>query len=145
MRAIPVHPAARTESDAGGSDDDEDLTFDQHSSRPCEMTAKLPLWDMTFHLKSLHKIVESSGRRGRCRQRLVSAACKAGAPSARRDHQDRFSYRATAQYPDLKNLPTQLAHYAYEYLRQQLGVEELPRTIVISMVSSRIVLCPIWT
>ena len=118
--------SSASSSDAGGSDDDDDLTFDQRSSRPCELAAKLPLWDMTFHLKSLHKMVESSGRRGRGRQRLVSAACKAGAPSARRDRPDRFSYNATAQYPDLKYLPTQLAHYAYEYLRQQLGLEDLP-------------------
>jgi hypothetical protein len=64
------------------------------------------------------------------RQRLVIAACKAGAPapSARKDRPDstRFSYGAAAQYPDLKYLPTQLAHYAHEYLREQLGLEDLP-------------------
>jgi hypothetical protein len=38
----------------------------------------------------------------------------------------RFSYSATDQYQDLKYLPTQLAHYAYEYLRQQVGLEDLP-------------------
>ena len=117
-------------SEAGGSDDDDDLSFDQRSSRPCELAAKQPLWDMTFHLKSLHKNVEAMGRRGRGRQRLVSAACKAGAPapSARRDRPDstRFSYNASDQCPDLKFLPTQLAHYAYEYLGQQLGLEDLP-------------------
>lgn len=116
-------------SDAGGSDDD-DLSFDQRSSRPCELAAKLPLWDMIFHLKSLHKNVEAMGRRGRGRQRLVSAACKAGAPaqSARRVRPDstRFTYNASDQFPDLKYLPTQLAHYAYEYLGKQLNLEDLP-------------------
>jgi hypothetical protein len=127
--AGPGH-SSDSSSDAGGSDDEDDLCFDQRASRPCELAAKLPLWDMTFHSKSLHKNAESTGRRGRGRQRLLIAACKAGAPvpSARKDRPDstRFSYGAAAQYPDLKYLPTQLAHYAYEYLREQLGLEDLP-------------------
>ena len=97
---------------------DDDLAFDQRASRPCELAVKLPLWDLSFDLKALHKEAEAVGNRGRGRQRLVLAACKSGAPPAPSASKAvaRFSYEWSLQFPDLKYLPTQLGHYMYEYL-----------------------------
>ena len=113
-----------------GEDVDDDLTFDERSSRPCEVCIKLPLWDMSFDLKALHKTAEANGKRGRGLQRIVLAACKPGAatPSARAapSSTKRFSYHFSQQLPDLRYLPTQLAHFAYEYLADKLGLQRLP-------------------
>jgi hypothetical protein len=91
---------------------------------------KLPLWDMSFDLKALHKTAEANGKRGRGLQRIVLAACKPGAatPSARAapSSTKRFSYHFSQQSPDLRYLPTQLAHFAYEYLADKLGLQRLP-------------------
>ena len=33
----------------------DDFAFDQRACRPCELAVKLPLWDLSFDLKALHK------------------------------------------------------------------------------------------
>lgn len=120
------------DSDSSSSDSvesgDDDFAFDQRASRPCELAVKLPLWDLTFDLKALHKEAEAVGNRARGRQRLVLAACKPGAPPASNASKSvaRFSYEWSRQYPDLKFLPTQLGHYIYEYLGEKLGLSWVP-------------------
>jgi hypothetical protein len=113
-----------------GESVDDDLTFDERTSRPCEVCVKLPLWDMSFDLKALHKVAEANGKRGRGLQRIVLAACKAGAaaPSARATpaNKKRFAYHFSQQVPDLRYLLTQLAHFAFEYLAEKLGLQRLP-------------------
>ena len=92
------------------------------------MAVKLPLWDLSFDLKALHKEAEAVGNRGRGCQRLVLAACKPGAPPAPSASKTvaRFSYEWSRQFPDLKFLPTQLGHYIYEYLGDKLGLSWRP-------------------
>jgi hypothetical protein len=128
------------ESDSGSSneedDADDDILTDPHTSRPCEMAARMPLWEMTYDVKALRREIFTLGPKGRGLQRLVSAACRPGAPqdahSNRGKRSDRgkgsgakFSYNYPEEYPDLKFLPAQLCHFAYEYLRSSLGLEDL--------------------
>lgn len=105
---------------SSGVDSEDDLTFDDKGSRPCELAAKLPLWDMSFDMSALHKMPEALGARGKGRQRLVLAAFKAGAAPPK---EGRFMYSWAQECPELKFLPQQLAHYAYEYLHEKLGLD----------------------
>ena len=122
------------ESDSGSNsandddDEDDDVLTDPHTSRPCEMAARMPLWDMTADVQALHREPFSLGVKGRGLQRLVLAACKAGAPTGANKSQqtNKFSYKYAAEYPALRFLPVQLGHFAYEYLRCSLGLQELP-------------------
>ena len=112
----------------GGSDDDLTCDEPEHSHRPCEMAVKLPLWDLSFHLAALNKRAEALGRRGSGLQRMVLAACKPGAPAqsakAVPASMKKFSYNFSRQVPALRYLPTQLAHFAYEYLADKLGLDK---------------------
>ena len=120
-------------SDAADFEEDDDLLTDTTSSRPCEMAIRMPLWDMTYHVKDLRREPFSHGPKGRGLQRIVLAACKAGAP-ARSSSQaikgkasaPRFVYNHADENPDLRYLPTQLAHFAHEYLRSALGLPDVP-------------------
>ena len=128
------------ESDDSGSssddfdDDDDDILTDQLTSRPCEMAAKMPLWDMTSDVKSLRREPFSFGSKGKGRQRIILAACKAGAPPARpqankgktSESGGKWVYNFADENPDLRYLPVQLGHFAYEYLRSSLGLPDLP-------------------
>ena len=121
------HLARLSKGDDGsssGSDDDSDdeLAFDDKGSRPCELAVKLPLWDMSFDISALHKQPEALGARGKGLQRLFLAACKQGAAAPR---EGRFTYPWAQQCPELKFLPQQLAHYAYEYLHEKLGLGQV--------------------
>ena len=90
--------------------------------------SKLHLWDLSFHLAALDKRAEALGRRGRGLQRIVLAACKPGAPapSARPASPSvkKFSYPFSRQVPALRYLPTQLGHFAFEYLADKLGFDK---------------------
>ena len=123
------------ESDSGSSsdndddDEDDDVLTDLHTSRPCEMAARMPLWDMTEDVKALRREPFSLGVKGRGLQRLVIAACKAGAPAISNKSKGsgtRFSYKYAEEYPDLRFLPAQLCHFAHEYLRSSLGLPNVP-------------------
>ena len=114
---------AESSSSDGGADEDELLT-NMHTSRPCEMAAKLPLWEMSFDLSVLHREPIALGAQGRGIQRLVLAACAVGAPvGASAKDRSRFSYQYAHQFPSLKYLPVQLGHFAYEYLGRRLGLD----------------------
>jgi len=124
------------ESDSGtsseGDDGDDDILTDPHTSRPCEMAARMPLWDMTFDVKALRREPFSFGKKGKGLQRIITAACKAGAPQAAYTNRGKgsgsgtkFSYNYSEEYPDLKFIHAQLGHFAYEYLRSSLGLEDL--------------------
>ena len=123
------------ESDSGSSsdndddDEDDDVLTDPHTSRPCEMAARMPLWDMTGDVKALRREPFSLGAKGRGLQRLVLAACKAGAPAISNKSKasaTKFLYNYAEECPDLRFLPAQLGHFAYEYLGSKLGLEVLP-------------------
>ena len=73
------------ESDSGSSSDDDndaddDILSDPHTSRPCEMAAKMPLWEMTSDVQALRRELLTLGPRRQGLQRIVLAACRAGAP-----------------------------------------------------------------
>ena len=125
------------ESDSGSSSDsaayeeDDDILTDEITSRPCEMAVRMPLWDMTFQVKDLRREPFSLGTKGRGRQRIVLAACKAGAPGRSQANKGkapakRFVYNFADENPDLKYLPTQLGHFAHEYLRISLDLPDVP-------------------
>jgi hypothetical protein len=107
---------------SSGAESEDDLTFDDKASRPCELAVKLPLWDMSFDMSALHKTPEALGARGRGLQRLVLAACKPGAAPPK---EGRFTYPWAQECPELKFLPQQLAHYAYEYHHEKLGLGQV--------------------
>jgi len=127
------------ESESGSSSDDndsedDDVLTDTISSRPCEMAIRMPLWDMTYHVKDLRREPFSMGSRGRGRQRIVLAACQAGAPArsqaskgkAPAGSSSKFVYNYAEENPDLRYLIPQLGHFAYEYLRSGLGLPDVP-------------------
>ena len=121
------------ESDDSGSssddsdDADDDILADPITSRPCEMAAKLPLWEMTSELKSLRREPFTFGAKGKGLQRINLARCKAGAPARpQAKNADKFLYNYADENPDLRYLPVQLGHFAYEYLRSSLGLPDLP-------------------
>lgn len=128
------------ESESGSSSDDshdaadDDILTDPVTSRPCEVAAKMPLWEMTNDVKALRREPFTLGPRGKGLQRIVLAACQAGAParslakqsSAGKASASRFLYGPAEEYPALRHLPTQLGHFAYEYLRSSLGLPDLP-------------------
>jgi len=71
------------ESDSGSSSDDDndaddDILSDPHTSRPCEMAAKMPLWEMTSDVQALRRELLTLGPRRQGLQRIVLAACNAG-------------------------------------------------------------------
>ena len=106
---------------------DDDVDFDQCKSRPRQLAVKLPLRDLSFDLKALHKEAEAVGNRERGHQQPVLAACKPGAPPAPTASKAvaRFSYEWSRQFPDLKFLSTQLGQlgrYIHEYLCKKLGM-----------------------
>ena len=131
--------ARGNESDSGSSsenhdeDEDDDILTDPHTSRPCEMAARMPLWEMTGDVKALRREPFSLGANGKGLQRIVLAACKPGAPASSQAHHkskvssgNKFLYNHAEEYPDLKFLSAQLGHFAYEYLGESLGLEDLP-------------------
>ena len=116
-------------SSQGDDDDDDDICTDPLTSRPCEMAARLPLLEMTYDIKALRREPLSLGLKGSGRQRIVLAACKPGAPAPSNRGKasgTKFLYNHAVEFPNLKFLPAQLAHFAYEYLRSSLGLEDLP-------------------
>jgi len=125
-----------SDSDASSdaSEDEDDLFTDPFTSRPCEMAARMPLWDMTFATEpgGLRREPFSMGDKGRGRQRLVSAACMAGAPAAAPQRQaskrinTRFAYNHATDFPALRYLPAQLCHFIHEYLGGILGLGDVP-------------------
>ena len=122
------------ESDSGSSSDsaayeeDDDILTDEITSRPCEMAVRMPLWDMTFQVKDLRREPFSLGTKGRGRQRIVLAAGAPGRSQANKGKAPakRFVYNFADENPDLKNLPTQLGHFAHEYLRISLDLPDVP-------------------
>ena len=108
------------------ADENDDLLTNEHTSRPCEMAAKLPLLEMSYDLSVLHREPFSLGPQNWGIQRLVLAACNLGAPASGRDQASRFSYKYAQQFPSLRFLPVQLGHFAYEYLGRRLGLDALP-------------------
>jgi len=94
----------------------------------------MPLWEMTNDVKALRRELFTLGPREKGLQRIVLAACQAGAParslakqsSAGKASASRFVYGPSEEYPALRHLPTQLGHFAYEYLRSSLGLPDLP-------------------
>ena len=127
---------SESDSNSDADHDEDDLFTDPLTSRPCEMAAKMPLWDISFDTEpgGLRREPFSIGAKGRGRQRLVIAACMAGAPAQQRQalvsNDDRinakFSYNHATDYPALRYLPAQLCHFAHEYLRDSLGLEDMP-------------------
>ena len=116
-------------SDADYADDEnDDMLIDEHTSRPCEMAAKLPLLEMSYDLKSIHREPIALGPQSRGIQRLVLAACNLGAPVRATDNAaaSKFSYNYAKQFPPLKFPPIRLGHFAYEYLGRRLGLDVLP-------------------
>ena len=132
------HLVAGSESESSSDADEDDLLMDPISSRPCEMAARMPLWDMTFNTGALRREAFSIGANGRGRQRLVIAACAAGAPAqsalqrqasaSNRGKQSsiKFSYDHAADHPAVRWLPAQLCHFAYEYYGDSLGLDYVP-------------------
>ena len=129
------------DSESGSADQsDDDLFLDEHTSRPCEIAAKMPLWSMVTNPQAaLHREPFCLGKMQQGLQRLVLAACKAGAPAigakaakgggaANRGQssQAKFVYNPAKELPSLAYLPRQLVHFAYEYLTNRLGLEYKP-------------------
>jgi hypothetical protein len=122
------------ESDSGSSsysddDDTDDICIDPLTSRPCEMAARLPLLERTYEVKALRREPLSLGTKRMGLQRIVIAACKPGAPAPSQRGKasgTKFLYKHAVEFPNLKFLPAQLGHFAYEYLRSSLCLEDLP-------------------
>jgi hypothetical protein len=98
-----------SESSSDSASDDEDV--DNGASRPCEMAAKLPLWDMTYNLKSLHQEIFAMGPKGKGLQRMMVTALKSQ------------KHPCTEKCPALKYLSVQLGLFAYQFLASELGLE----------------------
>jgi len=125
-----------SDSSSDASEDEEDDLFtDPLTSRPSEMAARMPLWDMIFATEAggLRREPFSIGAKGRGRQRLVSAACMAGAPAALQRQASnrisaRFAYNHATDFPALRYLPAQLCHFVHEYLGGILGLGDVPES-----------------
>ena len=112
-----------SESEIDCEVDDDDLLIDEVTSRPCELAMRMPLWDMTYDLDALHREPFCLGQGGRGQHRIILAACKQGASG--HSGKPSFRYRFAEELPSLRFLGTQLAHFAYEFLGEQLGLDPL--------------------
>ena len=109
------------DSDSSSDDDDDDLLTDDTTSRPCELAVRMPLWDMIFDLKALHREVSATGGNNGGLQRMVCTAlsCTGGGRLSR----NKFAYKWVTMLPSLKYLPAQLSNFVYEYLSRELGLD----------------------
>jgi len=131
LRDRSVEDSESSSSDADyAHDENDDLLTDEHTSRPCEMAAKLPLLEMSYDLRAIHREPFSLGPEGRGLQRLVLAACNPQVAASVRGRDNAAAaakyIKYAQQFPSLKFLPIQLGHFAYEYLGRRLGLDVLP-------------------
>ena len=120
-------------SDAADDEDDDDVLTDTTSSRPCEMAVRMPLWDMVCQSKDLRREIFSLGKKRRGRQRMAVLLLATGAPARSSSQANKgkapakkFVYNHAQEYPYLRYLAPQLAHFAHEYLRLGLGLPNVP-------------------
>jgi hypothetical protein len=133
LRDRSVEDSESSSSDADyAHDENDDLLTDEQTSRPCEMAAKLPLLEMTYDLRAIHREPFSLGPEGRGIQRLVLAACNPQEGASVRGRDNAAVAAKYIQYaklfPSLRFLPIQLGHFAYEYLGRRLGLDVLPES-----------------
>jgi hypothetical protein len=99
----------KSDSDLGPEDDAEKETY------PCVVAVKYPLFESTFDLPALYMRIEATGKRGEGRQSINLNTC-------------RFDQALTRDCLTkwLEFLPVQLAHYAFDNLWEQLGLQRTP-------------------
>jgi hypothetical protein len=109
------------DSDSSSDNDDDDLLMDDTTSRPCELAVRMPLWDMIFDLRALHREVSATGVNNGGLQRMVCSAlsCTVGGQRSR----NKFAYKWVTMLPFLKYFPAQLSNFIYEYLSPELGLD----------------------
>ena len=95
--------------DLGPVDDAEKETY------PCVVAAKYPLFEATFELSALHMRIKATGKRGEGRQSINLNTC-------------RFDQALTRECSSnwLEFLPIQIAHFAFDNLWEQLGLQRTP-------------------
>ena len=95
--------------DLGPVDDAEKETY------PCVVAAKYPLFEATFDLLALHMLTKATGKRGEGRQSINLNTC-------------RFDQALTRECSSnwLEFLPIQIAHFAFDNLWEQLGLQRTP-------------------
>ena len=91
------------------SDDDSENEHSHESTLPCIVAVKYPLLQSTLYREKMHMRCETFGKKQRGLQRINLNTTMI----------DSLHTRA---FPNLKYLPTQIAHYAFDYLRVELGL-----------------------
>ncbi len=99
--------------DIGDSSDDSDENeHSKESTLPCIVAVKYPLLHSTFHPENMHMRCETLGKKQRGLQRINLNTTLI----------DSLHTRA---FPNMKYLPTQIAHYAFDYLHEKLGLPKI--------------------
>jgi hypothetical protein len=110
MDAEARHLLGREDNDSENSDSDI-MRDAEKETYPCCVAVKYPLLELTFDRPASRMRIEAAGRRGEGRQKINLHTCK-------HDH------TLTRECPALAWLPVQLAHFAFDYLWEELGLPE---------------------
>ena len=104
--------------DIGSDSDDEEAHMDA-TTLPCLVALRYPIWLVTQRRNKLYTRLESFGKKGKGRQQIDL-------------HAVRIESAETLAFPNMKYLPIQIAHFAFDYLHNELGlrkIEERFRTV----------------
>ena len=106
--------------DISGSSDDEEAHMDA-TTLPCLVALRYPIWLVTQRRHKLYTRLESFGKKGKLEGRQQIDL-----------HAVRIRSAETLAFPNMKYLPLQIAHFAFDYLHNELGlrkIEERFRTV----------------
>jgi hypothetical protein len=97
--------------DIGGSSDDEEAHLDA-TTLPCLVALRYPIWRVTQRRDKLYTRLESFGKKGKGRQQIDL-------------HAVRIESAETLAFPNMMYLPLQIAHFAFDYLHNELGLRKI--------------------
>jgi hypothetical protein len=104
--------------DIGGSSDDEEAHMDA-TTLPCLVALRYPIWQVAQRRDKLYTRLDSFGKKGNGRQHIDLNVV-------------RIESAETLAFPNMKYLSLQIAHFAFDYLHNELGlrkIEERFRTV----------------
>ena len=104
--------AGQDGDEIGDSSDDGDDAHMDATTLPCVVAVKYPLWKSTLRRDKQHTRLEVFGKKGKGLQRINLDTT-------------RIDSAETRAFPNVKYLPSQIAHFAYDYLSDELGLRKL--------------------
>lgn len=115
LHRLKVHArflAGKDGDDISDSSDDEKEAHMDATTLPCTVALKYPLWKSTLRRGKMHMRFEVFGKKGKGLQQINL-------------HTTRMESAETRAFPNVMYLPSQIAHYAYDYLSNELGLRKI--------------------